>query len=275
VQVAPLVRAVRGRRVELLDEAVADPGQFGHAERAAIPGQHRVHHLDRAPVADLTGVRVGHRHQGLADLAEAAVHAAGDIQVPPADLAGGVRRAHRGQIRALTGDQPGGVGLPAGPTPVQTQRGAQEHRPRGLRFRPRHHVVAAVDVPDQHQRGGVQAGLLAGQCPCCGGERGRAVRRPADVGDGPDRRVQLVQRLAQVRIGRQSGRIRSVSRHPRPRRRSNKPVGRVIRRVMRRRVGNPRNGFLLRYRLLAAPPVHDQNATTHPRQTPRPKKRHP
>ena len=41
-----------------------------------------------------------------------------------------------------------------------------------------------------------------------------------------------------------------------------------------RRPGRRRSSFLrllpLRHRLLAASPVHDQNATTHPRQTPPP-----
>jgi hypothetical protein len=44
---------------------------------------------------------------------------------------------------------------------------------------------------------------------------------------------------------------------------------------MRRRAGNPRNSFLVRYRLPAPSPIHKQNATTHPRQTPEPKKRPP
>src|SRR3954447_19386062 len=43
VQVAALVRPVRGRRVELLDDPVPDPGRFGDAERASVPGQRGVH----------------------------------------------------------------------------------------------------------------------------------------------------------------------------------------------------------------------------------------
>src|SRR4051812_25336281 len=46
VQVAALVRAVRGRRVQGLHDPVPDPGELGHGEVPGPGGQDRVHRGD-------------------------------------------------------------------------------------------------------------------------------------------------------------------------------------------------------------------------------------
>jgi hypothetical protein len=146
------------------------------------------------------------------------MHPDRDIHVRPSDVTGRVGGANLRQIHLVVvsrtaGGEAGGVGVPTGPARVQAEGGAGERRgAAGPASDPGHHVLAALDLMQEPQVGGVQTGLLASQHPHCGRHHTRTPRRPTRLTDLGDGVVQAGEHFTQESVLLQG---RGVRRRPR------------------------------------------------------------